>query len=115
MYEMISYCGLDCSQCPAYLATRSGDREALERVAADWSKQFDVEVPVEGVICDGCRSDTGRRSGYCGICEVRACGVGKGVITCAHCEDYDCDTLRGCPGYRSMGKKTLDGIKEEIE
>lgn len=110
---MISYCGLDCSQCPAYLATQSGDREALEKVAADWSEQFKMEVPVEGVICDGCKSETGQLSGYCGICEVRACAVGKGVVTCAHCEDYDCETLRGCPGYRAIGKKTLDRIKEE--
>lgn len=115
MHDMISYCGLDCSQCAAYLAARSGEREALERVAADWRERFGMEVTADGVVCDGCRSNTGRLSGYCHVCGVRACGSRRGVVTCAHCDEYGCDTLRGCGGYLSQGKATLDRIRSELQ
>ena len=114
MYEMISFCGLDCSACPAYRATQAGDMEALARVAEEWSKQFGMEIIPESIVCDSCKTGEGaRRSGYCSICQVRGCAVERGVVTCAHCEDYVCDNLRGCPAFRAEGKVTLDRIREE--
>lgn len=114
-YEMIAYCGLDCSQCAAYLATRSDEGEALEKVAAEWRERFGMEVSADDVACDGCRSNTGRLSSYCPTCGVRECGIDRGVTTCAHCGDYDCERLRGCGGYRSQGKVTLDKIRAELQ
>ena len=37
MAEMIAYCGLVCTACPAYIATQANDRAALEQVAASES------------------------------------------------------------------------------
>ncbi len=34
MERILAYCGLVCSECPAYLATQAGDTAALEEVAA---------------------------------------------------------------------------------
>lgn len=115
MYEMISYCGLDCSACPAYRATQADDMEELARVAEEWSKQFGMEITPESIVCDSCKKgeDT-RRSGYCAICKVRSCAVEKGVATCAHCEEYVCEILQGCPGFHAEGKANLDKIREEI-
>ena len=116
MYEMISYCGLDCSECPAYLATQAGGMEELARVAREWSEQFGMEIAPESILCDSCKSGEGaRRSGYCSTCGVRACAPERGVITSAHCDDSGCETLQACPAYRAEGKARLDGIRKERE
>jgi hypothetical protein len=114
MYEMISYCGLDCAECPAYRATQAEDMEELARVAEEWGAQFKAEIAPESILCDGCKTGEGaRRSGYCSVCGVRACAVEKGVLTCAHCEEYGCETLQACPAFRAEGKERLDKIREE--
>jgi hypothetical protein len=114
MYEMISYCGLDCMECPAYLATQAGDMEALARVAKEWGEQFGMEITPESILCDSCKSGEGaRRSGYCFTCGVRTCALEKGVVTCAHCDDYGCATLQACPAYRAEGKARLNKIREQ--
>jgi len=35
MGRMIACCGLTCSDCPAYLATQTGDQEMLRHVLAE--------------------------------------------------------------------------------
>ena len=114
MYEMISYCGIDCSGCPAYKATQADDMEALAKVAEEWSEQFGMEIPPESIICDSCKTgDDARRSGYCDICGVRICAVEKEVETCAHCDEYICEILQACPGFSAEGKAILDRIRGE--
>ncbi len=113
MYEMISYCGLDCSECPACIATQAGDMEALARVAEEWGRKFKMEITPESILCDSCKSgEEARRSGYCDTCGVRACAVERGVVTCAHCDDYGCETLQACPAFLAEGKTRLDNIRE---
>ena len=112
MYEMTAYCGLDCLQCPAYKATQKEDSEELAKVAEDWSKQFRMEIPKESILCDGCKPDDVRLSGYCSTCQIRICAREKDVPTCAHCADYACSTLEGCPGFMAEGKANLAKIKD---
>lgn len=114
MYETTTYCGIECSLCPAFKATQENDMKKLAEVAAEWSKHFGMDVTAENVLCDGCKSDTGRICGYCGACLVRSCGIEKGVVTCAHCEDYSCEKLENCPGFMVHGKTKLDKIKAEL-
>ena len=54
--KMIAYCGLVCTECPAYIATQADDKEALKRVAAQWSKDFNAPFTAEDCLCDGCTS-----------------------------------------------------------
>jgi hypothetical protein len=42
MDKMIAYCGLVCTDCPAYVATQANDRDALERVAAQWREEYNA-------------------------------------------------------------------------
>jgi hypothetical protein len=35
--KIIAFCGILCSDCPAYLATQAADDEALAKQAAEWS------------------------------------------------------------------------------
>ena len=82
MEQMLGYCGLDCGQCPAYVATQSGDQAALEKTAAMWREEFNApEITAESILCDGCTGG-GRLSGYCSICEIRSCALGRGLETC---------------------------------
>ncbi|MBP5242059.1 MAG: DUF3795 domain-containing protein, partial [Clostridia bacterium] len=38
MRKMFAYCGLDCGQCDAYLATRNNDQALREKTARLWSE-----------------------------------------------------------------------------
>jgi len=46
---MIAYCGIDCSKCKSYIATQSGKREELEKVANELEKIYHAEVKPEYV------------------------------------------------------------------
>ena len=56
MNEMTAYCGLDCSQCGAFIATKEDDDHKRAEVAALWSKMFKTEIGMEQINCDGCRT-----------------------------------------------------------
>ena len=97
MSSLIAFCGLDCAQCEAYQATQANDRKKAQLVAEKWGKAFGdgKPFPIEATFCDGCRTESTRKGGYCGQCAVRACAVERKVASCAHCDDYGCETLEG--------------------
>lgn len=115
MYETVAYCGLDCARCPACLATQRDDPDELARVAVDWSEEFGMEVKPEMIVCDGCKADSGRLCAFCSICLARDCALAKGVVTCAHCDEYICDTLASNTGYKFGGDEGLARIRRELE
>ena len=115
MDKNIAYCGLVCTDCPAYIATQADDQAALEQVAAQWREEYNVpDITVESVICDGCLGSNGRHCSHCFECEIRACGMDRGVVTCAHCADYACEKLEGFFGFALEAKATLDGIRQSL-
>ena len=114
MDKIIAYCGLNCSECPAYVATQSGDPAALERVAAQWREAFNMpDLTAESVICDGCLPSEvgGRLSGYCATCAIRACAVERGVVNCAHCVGFACDKLTAFWVHAPEAQATLEQIR----
>jgi hypothetical protein len=115
MDKIIAYCGLVCSNCPAYIATQADDRAALEQVAAQWREQFNApDITVESAMCDGCLSNSERLCGYCFECQVRACGMERGVVNCAYCDDYGCDKIEGFFGFAPDARATLDAIRQGL-
>jgi hypothetical protein len=112
MDKIIAYCGLVCSDCSAYVATQANDQEALERVAAQWREEYNAPgITVESVICDGCLAG-GRKCSHCAECEIRACGVERGVANCAHCADYACEKLEKFFGFVPDARAVLDEIRQ---
>ena len=113
MDKIIAYCGLICTDCPAYTATQANDQAALERVAAQWREEFNApNITAEAVICDGCLSG-GRKCSHCAECPIRACGLERGVANCAYCADYDtCQKLAGFFGFVPSAKAVLDEIRQ---
>jgi thiamine biosynthesis protein ThiC len=114
--KIIAYCGLVCSECPAYIATQADDRAALERVAAQWRKQFNApQITADSVICDGCLGDNGGRlSGYCSMCEIRACAVEQDVANCAHCAEYACEKLEGFFRHAPGARAVLEEVRRSL-
>ena len=93
MPKMIACCGLVCSDCPAFLATKYDDDAARATTAAVWAEKYGLDVKPEDVNCDGCRNEGGRRMAYCRTCGIRACCSGKGLDNCTLCEEGPCDQL----------------------
>ena len=114
MMEMISYCGLLCNECPAFLATQNNDDLLREKVAKKWSKMFGFDLKAEDVNCDGCQSASNRLIGHCQTCAIRKCGMEKQVENCAHCDDYGCHTLESFIQYIPHARKKLEEIRADI-
>jgi len=104
MDKMIAYCGLVCTECPAYIATQNDDQEALKQVAAQWSKEFNADITPEYCVCDGCLAFEGRN--------FRACGIERKVLNCAHCGDYACGKLEEFFSFAPDAKATLEEIRQ---
>ena len=92
--KLTAYCGLVCTEWPAYIAKRTGDDALRAKTAKRWSDPG-FSVTAEEVSCDGCAVPEGVRFKYCDACGVRSCASARGVATCADCEDYACETLEG--------------------
>lgn len=111
--KMIAYCGIVCSDCDAYIATKKNDNKLRQKEAEKWTKMFNHPLKMEDINCAGC-TGTGVRMGYCSICEIRKCGAGKGIINCAYCVSYPCAKLDVIYKNAPEVKKILDTIKEGL-
>ena len=114
MNQMIAVCGLDCAACEARLATVANIEAEKERVAAMWREMYNSpSIDAAYVTCDGCLSLDGHLGGHCLECEIRACGLERGVATCAHCADYErCAKLAKFLEFVPDARATLDGIRQ---
>ncbi len=89
MNPYIAYCGLDCKNCQAYLATVQNDDALRQKVAKHWSELNGVEITPEMINCEGCRID-GVKTPYCAsLCPIRQCALQKGYETCGSCPETE--------------------------
>ncbi|MQY58729.1 MAG: DUF3795 domain-containing protein [Clostridia bacterium] len=114
MDKMIAFCGIVCTECPAFLATQKDDHNERMKVAELWSKEFKAEIKPEDINCDGCLSENGRLFGHCKVCEIRKCAQEKGIKNCAYCDDYACEKLSKFFGMASDAKATLEEIRKSL-
>ncbi len=117
--QLLAICGLDCAACESRIATQANDQAALERIAAKWREEFHApDITAASVMCDGCTAPGTRRSGYCSMCEIRACGTGRGVANCAYCGEYaSCEKLAAflqMGGPSSPAKANLETIRATL-
>ena len=93
MEKFIAFCGLNCEECEAYIATKNNDIEKKKKLAEDWSKAYKTTILPEDINCDGCTFE-GKHIGYCNMCNIRKCASSKNVKNCALCNEYpECNTL----------------------
>ncbi|HOV13908.1 MAG TPA: DUF3795 domain-containing protein [Spirochaetota bacterium] len=95
MNKLIAICGLNCEECEAFIATKNNDDNMRKKLATEWSKLYQHDFKFSDINCVGCKIE-GQHIGYCGMCEVRKCGLSKNAKSCGLCSNYpDCDTLNG--------------------
>jgi hypothetical protein len=121
MDRMVAFCGLVCTDCPAYIATQADDRDALEALIPHMSQGSTIE----DALCDGCLTVDGRLVLACRNCQVQACGQALGLPNCAHCDEYVCGKLepilKACDergGVWEFARQTrgvLEGIRAGLE
>ncbi|PKQ62230.1 hypothetical protein BZG02_13000 [Labilibaculum filiforme] len=91
--ERIAYCGVNCSNCPAYVATLKGQENVRIKIAALWSDKENQYDACE-ISCKGCHEPWGKKFRHCAECKVRACARKKLIATCAECSEYPCNQLK---------------------
>ena len=111
MNYYIAYCGLNCEECEARLATISDDDILREKVAQEWSELNNTEITPDMINCTGCRID-GVKTPYCeSMCPIRQCAIKKKVETCG-----DCDQMKTCSKILMITKnneEALNNLKGE--
>jgi hypothetical protein len=83
--KLVAACGLFCPACIVFIATREtpDKREKLSQ---------SLNIPLEMLHCDGCRSE--KRFSYCQTCKLVVCANKKGVDFCGSCVDFPCADLK---------------------
>ena len=85
--QMTAPCGLDCFNCPMYLA--SEDKELRTKISKS------MGIPFERALCLGCRNEKGAIAflNWTEPCNVYKCTEKKRVSFCCDCPDFPCDYL----------------------
>jgi hypothetical protein len=91
MTEALACCGLSCSDCRAYIATKNKDGRLAAEVAKAWSNPEEGNYKAEDIWCEGCSS--GRLHGFCVKCPPRLCAKEKRLANCGLCKEYPCGKL----------------------
>ncbi|NJD78337.1 MAG: DUF3795 domain-containing protein [Candidatus Methanoperedens sp.] len=118
--QELAYCGLDCAECPVFIATATDDEELRQKTAKEWSKLYAAqlaeyagknELEPEDMNCEGCHSEGDHFIG-CMYCPIRKCGQDKKITTCAGCNEYGiCDMLNGFFTLHQHAKENLDRMR----
>lgn len=108
MKELIACCGLDCEACEARIATLADDDALRSQTARKWAEMNDSpEITAETINCMGCRAE-GLKFGYCAMCGIRACALGKDFATCGECSELDtCPTVAPVLEHASEARANL--------
>jgi len=113
MERIISYCGLVCNDCPAYIATKSNNQEQKLKLSKEWSSP-DYYVSPEDINCLGCNKDSEAVFKFCNECEIRICGIEEGIENCGYCSEYPCSKLDIPFKNTPENKERLDQINKNL-
>lgn len=113
MEEIVAYCGLVCTECPTYKATKKNDNKAGGKIAEDWSKQYKHDFKLEDINCNGCLAVGSIQIGYCQVCEIRKCGSQRKLLNCAYCVEYPCNKLNNFHTSAVKAKIKLEAIRNK--
>lgn len=103
----LAYCGLNCNQCPVYLASITKNTEKQIILAKEYSTDT-CKFSKDDMFCLGCHSDT-LSDKMCGGCEIRKCGIEKTSGSCAACAEFPCSILET---YLGVNSDSLNNLKE---
>ncbi len=121
--KTLGFCGLNCEDCPVFIATANNDSGLRQKTAIEWSGLYAAQLSEylgknslspEDLNCTGCQSKSGLFIG-CMNCPIRKCAKEKEFISCAICNEYKtCGMLNGFFSIHQHAKEGLDRIREKI-
>jgi hypothetical protein len=119
MSNILSYCGLVCTTCPVYVATREVNKEEQTRKRIEIAKlckeQYGMMYELSDITdCDGCCTESERIFSGCHNCAIRTCAKQKVVESCAYCSDYICQRLESFFVHDSAAKIRLDEMRHKM-
>ncbi|HII94005.1 MAG TPA: DUF3795 domain-containing protein [Methanosarcina sp.] len=101
--ELTAPCGLDCFNCPFYLAN---DNEEIRKQIQSTISETGYNLSDQEAVCKGCRRENGmipiRRTNGLELCKVYKCISSKDIESCADCSDFPCDNLQPWADLASM-------------
>ncbi|MCR5024145.1 MAG: DUF3795 domain-containing protein [Lachnospiraceae bacterium] len=108
MNKYIAYCGLNCENCEARLATINNDDTLRQQVAKKWSEMNKTTITPEMINCVGCRID-GVKTPFCeSYCEIRKCAGKRNFETCGSCKEAgSCEKLEMISKYNEEARRNL--------
>ena len=115
MGSMAAFCGIDCGECKALIATRNNDAKMKKAIAEEWTKEFGHQIKPEDINCVGCLVLDGSHISYCSVCEIRNCGTRKKVQNCAYCVEYKCEKLTKFHENAPKAKEQLEQIHRQTK
>lgn len=93
MEQVMSACGVICSDCAAYGAASKGP-DFQKEAAEAWGRIYGFQVEPEQMSCGSCLSSDDEVF-YTSIrCTARRCCRSKGFTSCAECREKSCELLK---------------------
>ena len=109
MKDFIAYCGLDCENCEARIATVNDDDALRRKVAALWSELNHAEITPGMIHCTGCRLPGAKTPYSEALCPVRQCARGRNLPTCRGCPEMkNCERLRPVTENNPDARRNLE-------
>ena len=91
MEEILGLCRFRCDLCQFYTKNVKGEKYK-KRVSEEFNRIFGYNIRPSDVECVGCKNE-GKHADA--SCPIRPCALKKGIESCAYCQDYICDKLKG--------------------
>ncbi len=91
MEQIISHCGIICSECPCYIATQTNDDIKRKETAELFSEMLKMDIKPDNINCNGCLNPDNKLFNQ--GCEIRKCSIKRNLTNCAYCNDFPCDML----------------------
>jgi len=110
---LIAACGGYCGGCPDYLAYINNDDKLKKKLAAEFSKQFNMDIKPQDVGCLGCHGPV--RKPWSASCSIQRCTEEKGILTCAFCDEFPCEKLGKYYEKNKYGEKYRTNILKQKE
>lgn len=111
--KLIGFCGITCSECPAFIATQKNDDALRVETAKKWSEMYNSDIKTADINCSGCLAESGLLFNYCNVCEIRKCALEKKVTSCAACPEYSCKKLDSFLAQVPEARKTLEELRRQ--
>lgn len=114
MNKYIAYCGLDCKNCEARIATINNDDSMRKEIAKKWSELNKIEITPDQINCEGCRMN-GVKTVFCdSLCQIRQCALKLKRETCGDCNNLNtCNKVKKIIGNNKEAYNRLININDK--